>query len=148
MSASLLLSNFEKLQKASMLLRDTASHLPSLEPTMLNNSRAMEPYDALASRFERFVDIAINRFFRSVELDIKGVASETIRDRLLLMTKTGLISAPELWLEMRDFRNRIAHDYLPEQLVAIFEGIRTRFLLEIVFCVNASEAFVEQRKGG
>jgi uncharacterized protein with HEPN domain len=51
-------------------------------------------------------------------------------------------------MEMRDFRNRIAHDYLPEQLVAIFEGIRTRFLVEIDFCVNAAKAFTDQNKEG
>jgi hypothetical protein len=148
MNSNLLAVNFEKLHKASILLRDTVSHLAPLEPATLNSSRAMEPYDALASRFERFVEIAVNRFFRSVELVVQGKQSETLRDRLHVMCKAGLISSPELWMEMRDFRNRIAHDYLPEQLVAIFEGIRTRFLVEIDFCVNAAKAFTDQNKEG
>jgi hypothetical protein len=83
---------------------------------MLNDSIAMEPYDALASRFERLVEIALNSFFRSVELHQFGKKSESLRDRLLCMQKIGLVTSVELWMEMRDFRNRIAHDYLPEQL--------------------------------
>ena len=141
MGTGLLVINFEKLRRASLLVRDTLSHLPPLDPNVLSSSREMEPYDALASRFERFVDIAVNRFFRSVEWEMKREASETIRDRLLLMEKSGLISSTEIWLEMRDFRNRIAHDYLPEQLVSIFDAIRTRFLSELIFCVEASQKF-------
>jgi len=144
MVSRLLLINFEKMQRASLLVRDTLSHLPPLDPAILNNPREMEPYDALASRFERFVDIAVNRFFRSVEMELKMEASETIRDRLLYMAKQGLVTSPEIWLEMRDFRNRIAHDYLPEQLVSIFEAIRTRFLAEIIFCVDESRKLTSQ----
>lgn len=146
MVSRLLLMNFEKLEKSSLLVRDILSHLPPLDPAILKEPRKMEPYDALASRFERFVDIAINRFFHSVELELKMESSETIRDRLLCMTKHGLISSPDIWLEMRDFRNRIAHDYIPEQLVAIFEAIRTRFLTEINFCIEESRKFTIQKQ--
>jgi hypothetical protein len=148
MNRDLLIVNFEKLEKSCFLLRDILAHLPPLEPNTIDNARAMEPYDALASRFERVVEIAVNRFFRSVELVVQGKPSETLRDRLQLMCKAGLISSPELWLEMRDFRNRIAHDYLPEQLVAIYDGIRTRFLVEINHCVTSAKSFTEKHREG
>jgi uncharacterized protein YutE (UPF0331/DUF86 family) len=102
----------------------------------------MEPYDALASRFERFIEIALNRFFRSVEIHQFSKSSESLRDRLLIMQKIGLISSVELWMEMRDFRNRIAHDYLPEQLAVIFNSIRDRFGAEMKVCVEESSKFM------
>ena len=128
---SLLQIDFDKLQSSYALLSDSLTRLPPLAPAMLNNSIAMEPYDALASRFERFVEIAVNRFFRSVEIHQFGKKSESLRDRLLNMQKIGLVSSVELWMEMRDFRNRIVHDYLPEQLVAMINTIRDRFRTEI-----------------
>jgi hypothetical protein len=109
---------------------------------MLNDSIAMEPYDALASRFERLVEIALNSFFRSVELHQFGKKSESLRDRLSCMQKIGLVTSVELWMEMRDFRNRIAHDYLPEQLVAMLNTIKDRFRSEIDLSITKCAAFM------
>ena len=138
----LLTINFEKLQKSFALVQDSLFRLRPLETAILNDSLAMEPYDALASRFERFIEIALNRFFRSVEIHQFSKSSESLRDRLLIMQKIGLISSVELWMEMRDFRNRIAHDYLPEQLAAIFNSIRDRFGAEMKSCVDESSNFM------
>lgn len=141
----LLAQNFEKLEKSFRVMQDSLKRLPRLEATLLNDSRAMEPYDALASRFERFVEIALNKYFRSVELHHFAKASETLRDRLHVMEKLGLVSSAELWMEMRDFRNRIAHDYLPEQLTAIYNGIQDRFAAEMEVCFERSKSMMSNR---
>ncbi len=39
------------------------------------------------------------------------------------MEKIGLVRDAELWLAMRNTRNRIVHDYLPEQIAQMFETI-------------------------
>ena len=31
-----------------------------------------------------------------------------------------MIASPSLWFEMRDLRNRIVHDYLPQQLEQLY----------------------------
>ena len=141
---NLLQIDYEKLQSSYELVNDSLTRLPPLVPSFINNSLAMEPYDALASRFERFVEIALNRFFRSVEVHQFGKKSESLRDRLLCMQKIGLVSSVELWMEMRDFRNRIAHDYLPEQLVAMLNTIRDRFRSEIDLSITKCAAFMLQ----
>ena len=138
----LLTINFQRMNKSFALVQDSITRLRPLEPAMLNNSLAMEPYDALTSRFERFTEIALNRFFRSVEIHQFSKSSDSLRDRLLMMQKFGLISSVEIWMEMRDFRNRIAHDYLPEQLAAMFNGIRDRFGPEMKLCVDESAQFM------
>lgn len=56
---SLLQIDFEKFQSSCALLDDSLTRLPPLAPEMLNNSFAMEPCDALVTRFERFVEIAV-----------------------------------------------------------------------------------------
>ncbi len=90
----------------------------------------LEPYDALADRFVRVVEIAL-RFFRTIEMLHEAVASDTLRDRLHRMEKIGLISETPLWLDMRDVRNRIVHDYLPEQVAEMFAQITGPFAAEL-----------------
>ena len=141
---NLLQIDYEKFQSSYALVSDSLTRLPPLAPSVLNNSLAMEPYDALASRFERLVEIALNRFFRSVEVHQFCKKSESLRDRLLNMQKIGLVNSVELWMEMPDFRNRIAHDYLPEQLVAMLDTIRDHFRSEIDLSVTKCADFVLQ----
>jgi len=49
--------------------------------------------------------------------------SETFRDLLLRMEKLGLISGLATWIGPRDLRNRVVHDYLPEELANLYAAI-------------------------
>lgn len=77
--------------------------------------KELEPYDAMADRYIRAVEAAI-RFFRTYERYQFGESSDTLRDLLNRMEKLTLISSVQLWIEMRDQRNRIVHAYLPEKI--------------------------------
>jgi predicted nucleotidyltransferase len=48
---------------------------------------------------------------------------DTIRTLLNRMEKLGLVTSTNLRLTMRNVRNRIVHDYLPEQVAEMFEEI-------------------------
>ncbi|VAX38071.1 hypothetical protein MNBD_UNCLBAC01-1338 [hydrothermal vent metagenome] len=98
-------------------LKDIASYDPKKE----YDPKEQEPYDALCDRFIRAVEIGL-KFFRSYERLI-AENSETLRDILNRMAKLDWISSTELWLKMRDVRNRIVHDYLPEDIAEIYEEI-------------------------
>lgn len=39
------------------------------------------------------------------------------------MEELGLYSSANLWLAMRNVRNRIAHEHVPEQVMQMFEEI-------------------------
>jgi hypothetical protein len=84
--------------------------------------KALEPYDALADRFVRAVECAL-RYFRSHELAEFAEQSDTTRTLLNRMEKLGLVSHADVWLAMRNIRNRIVHDYLPEQTAQMFAEI-------------------------
>jgi uncharacterized protein with HEPN domain len=47
------------------------------------------------------------------------------------MEKLALISNIDIWLEMRDIRNRIVHDYVPEKIAEIYQLIRGEFYNEL-----------------
>ena len=47
------------------------------------------------------------------------------------MEKLDLITNIDIWLEMRDIRNRIVHDYVPEKIAEMYQLIRTEFYTEL-----------------
>lgn len=89
------------------------------DPSFSYSPLEREPYDALCARYLRAVEMAA-RYFRTLERSRLAINSESYRDLLGNMAKWGVISEVELWFRMRDLRNRIAHDYLPDQLAAIY----------------------------
>jgi len=91
----------------------------------------LEPYDALCDRYLRAVEMAI-RYFRTVERARLALNSESYRDLLGSAAKWGLIADVDLWFRMRDLRNRIAHDYLPEHLLRIYSAIHDEFGPELL----------------
>lgn len=91
----------------------------------------LEPYDALCDRFVRCVEMAL-KFFRGYERLSEAIQSDTLRDLLLRMEKLGLVSTATLWVDMRDVRNRIVHDYLPEQVEALYALLQGPFAEELL----------------
>lgn len=49
--------------------------------------------------------------------------SQTFRDLLLRMEKIGLISDLATWIGLRDLRNRVVYDCLPDELAALYAAI-------------------------
>lgn len=92
------------------------------DPAVSYTPKALYPYDALADRFIRAVECGL-RYFRSQELAEFAEQSDTKRTLLNRMEKLGLVSSANLWLAMRNVRNRIVSHYLPEQAAQMLEEI-------------------------
>jgi uncharacterized protein with HEPN domain len=118
--------NRQKASRAISLVQASLADFRPFDPNIEYSPKALEPYDALADRFVRAVECAL-RYFRSHELADFGEQSDTTRNLLNRMEKLGVISSTTLWQEMRNVRNRIVHDYLPEQQAAMFHEIQSRF---------------------
>ena len=100
------------------------------DPYANYSPKEQEPYHALRMRFTRAVEICL-KFFRSYELLMEGTNSETIRDLLNKMERFEFIGSTLAWMEMRDIRNRIVHDYLPEDIERIYKSITGNFGKEL-----------------
>jgi|PlaIllAssembly_1097288.scaffolds.fasta_scaffold125317_3 hypothetical protein len=120
--AALAENNRQKALRAIDLVAASLSEYRPYDPGIAYTPKALEPYDALADRFVRAVECAL-RYFRSHELVEFAEQSDTTRSLLNRMEKIGLVRDAELWLVMRNTRNRIVHDYLPEQIAQMFETI-------------------------
>ncbi len=101
------------------------------EPKRRYTPKQLEPYDAMADRYIRAVEASI-RFFRAYERYQFGETSDTLRDLLSRMEKLGLVSSVQLWIEMRDQRNRIVHEYLPEKIKQIYQELVGKMSKELL----------------
>ncbi|MGH8675380.1 MAG: nucleotidyltransferase substrate binding protein [Burkholderiales bacterium] len=101
------------------------------DPKRRYTPKQLEPYDAMADRYIRAVEASI-RFFRAYERYQFGETSDTLRDLLSRMEKLGLVSSVQLWIEMRDQRNRIVHEYLPEKIKQIYQDLAGKMSKELL----------------
>jgi uncharacterized protein YutE (UPF0331/DUF86 family) len=120
---ALLEVNLRASQKAFALYLHSAKKLKPLKTIKDMSEDELEPYDALVSRFERAVEIFLNKCSKSVCAEETGAIPDVLRDRLNFLAKLKIVAEAEQWLEMREVRNRIAHDYLPEQAAAIYNDL-------------------------
>jgi len=79
-------------------------------------------FEGLTSRFARLSDMLIQKTFRLIEtLDLDSPG--TVRDRINRAEKKGLISSAQTFIEIRDLRNDIAHEYHTAELHKIYKQV-------------------------
>ena len=115
-----------KALDALELLAASLERVVPFDPSISYTPAEREPYDALSDRFMRSVEVCI-KFFRSYERYMFAENSDTLRDLLLRMEKLLLVDSIVQWVEMRDLRNRIVHDYLPEKISEMYSLILNEF---------------------
>jgi hypothetical protein len=118
----LLASSREKLNAALEMFLASVDDYPGFDAAHAYAPKEREPLDALSDRYLRAFESAL-KFFRTWERVQEAAPSETFRDLLLRMEKLAFISDMSVWLAMRDVRNRIAHEYLPEELAKIYASL-------------------------
>jgi nucleotidyltransferase substrate binding protein (TIGR01987 family) len=136
----LLAAAFDKVSKATSLYVHSARKAIPFDPERQYSPDELEPYDALVTRFERTIEVFL-KLFRTIELFETAESGSTVRDCLGLMCKLGIIMDVEQWMEMREVRNRIAHDYVPDRIKGIYELLTTTYLPNITRALAAAEAY-------
>ena len=118
----LLAGSRDKLIAALTLLFASIDYYPEFDPQRTYSPKEREPFDALSDRYRRAFESSL-KFFRTWERVREAAPSESFRDLLLRMEKLDFISDAGLWLQLRDVRNRVAHEYLPGELEKIYLAI-------------------------
>ena len=125
MQKKLILQQFEDLSKAVYLLEASCKKFKPYKARKKYTPSELEYYDSLAFRFEKSVEL-FQHFFKGLESFLHGKVSDTLRDRLLSIQKLKLIDTIDFWIEARLLRNKVAHDYLPEQLRDIYNEVHNK----------------------
>lgn len=83
--------------------------------------------DAYLKRFSSVQDFLGAKIFSPL-LDIAGINSGKMSEVLYIVEKEGIIDSLEHWIELREVRNELEHDY-PENLDAALQDLK--------FCINS-----------
>ena len=116
----------QKVLNTIMLVEASLSRITPYDVNQNYTPEEMEPYDAMSGRFIRAVEVSL-KFSRTYEHYLFAESSDTIRDLLNRMATVDLITSTQLWVAMRDVRNRIVHDYLPKDIKQIYDVIQNQF---------------------
>ena len=116
----------QKVLNTIMLVEASLSRITPYDVNQNYTPEEMEPYDAMSGRFIRAVEVSL-KFFKTYERYLFLESSDTIRDLLNRMATVDLITSTQLWVAMRDVRNRIVHDYLPKDTKQIYDAIHNQF---------------------
>jgi hypothetical protein len=135
MQSELILREFNDLKKAAYLLESSIRKFKPYAVGKIYTPVELEYYDSLAFRFEKAVELFLH-FFKGLESYQSGKVSDTLRDRLLLMQKLKIIDNTDFWIEARLLRNKVAHDYLPEQLKDIYQEIFKKSKTMLIYMRN------------
>lgn len=104
----------------------------SLPSAAHRNLDEFEPWEALASRFARTTDIFLSKYIRFLILEKDPGFRGEMRDILDKAEKIGLVSNADKWMQIRELRNKIAHEYSKEDILKTLGDILrlTSFVLE------------------
>ncbi len=83
-----------------------------------NDPELLEILEAMTARFARLEDILIKKVFRAVAV-FELEDAERLIDILNLMEKLELIESTEQWIELKELRNIIVHEYQVDDFAAI-----------------------------
>ncbi len=82
----------------------------------------LETLEALGARFARMSDMLAQKLFRAVDA-LELIDEGSLIDRFNRMEKRGVIAKTEDWVEIRQIRNQIAHDYVLKDLLSLYQSI-------------------------
>ncbi|RME50786.1 MAG: hypothetical protein D6796_02300 [Caldilineae bacterium] len=80
----------------------------------------LDLFEALTSRFARVSDILLQKVYRSIDA-VEFETGGTMIDVVNRAEKRGLIDSVDEIRTIRDLRNSIAHEYIGENLIPLFQ---------------------------
>ncbi|MCH2227786.1 MAG: hypothetical protein MK033_08425 [Candidatus Caenarcaniphilales bacterium] len=136
----------EQLNSANQIFIRTYDEVKNLDLSKYEeitdiNWETLKDIETLTARFARLSDIFVQKFLRLIDtLELTNEGS--IIDRINRAEKRGLIKSAESTLAMRDLRNDISHDYLPDELMKIYAEV-IKFSPELIDSCNSGIEYAE-----
>jgi uncharacterized protein YutE (UPF0331/DUF86 family) len=119
---SLLKQELCLLDQAESVLRHSYNSCKKIGIKKIYSKSELEKFEALTSRFARTSDIFIQKVLRTID-EIDRELPGTPRDRINRAEKKGIIDNAEILMEIRDLRNEIAHEYVPDAIHSVFKKV-------------------------
>lgn len=91
--------------------------------TTATDAETLETFEALVSRFARVTDIFVAKYLRSLAERDDPAFRGSLRDWVNYAEKIKAITSASNWMEIRELRNKISHEYAAKGLSLIFEQV-------------------------
>ncbi|MEK9975055.1 MAG: hypothetical protein VW876_16615 [Deltaproteobacteria bacterium] len=139
----LLLTHWDVLQRSLMSLQQSTNKTRQLLRQSEFSFEELESIDSLTSKFSRTSDIYLQKVLRSIWMLLREDTVPLI-DLLNRAEKLMIIVSAEELLQMRDIRNQIAHEYLPEAVPELAKEVVVMTTL-LQKNIEQTERFLRQR---
>ena len=100
----------------------------------IENEAVLEPLESFSSRFARFSDIAISKYFRFCAIEKDPAFKGSTIDLIHFAEANGLIESAKTWIRIRKLRNRASHEYASDDYKELYKELIT--LCPILLKVN------------
>ena len=111
----LLTANWELLQNSLKTLKRSVEKAQTIGQKKEYTFEEMEAFDSLTSKFSRASDIFLQKIIRTL-WELLHEDKMPLIDILNKAEKLEIIHSADAMLEIRDIRNQIAHEYIPEAI--------------------------------
>jgi len=111
----LLKQNWELLMRSLDSLKLSVEKVSNIGQKKAYTFEELESFDSLTSKFARTSDIFLQKILRTIWALLHETQMPLI-DVLNKAEKLSLIESSDQLIEIRDIRNQIAHEYLPEAI--------------------------------
>ncbi len=117
------------LKEYKALINDIIKEKNIYDPFIFNTLKPQQRaiLDAYLKRFSSIQDFLGSKIF-SLLLEVAGITSNKMSEVLYYIEKEQIIDSLENWIELREIRNELEHDY-PEEL--------NEALKDLEYCINA-----------
>ena len=139
----LLLTHWDVLQRSLKSLQQSRDKTHQLLQQSEFSFEELESIDSLTSKFSRTSDIYLQKVLRSIWMLMREDTVPLI-DLLNRAEKLMIIASAEELLQMRDIRNQIAHEYLPEAVPELASEVVVMTTL-LQKNIEQTERFLRQR---
>ena len=139
----LLLTHWDVLQRSLMSLQQSTNKTRQLLQQSEFSFEELESIESLTSKCSRTSDIYLRKVLRSIWMLLREDTVPLI-DLLNRAEKLMIIVSAEELLQMRDIRNQIAHEYLPEAVPELASEVVVMTTL-LQKNIGQTECFLSQR---
>ena len=101
-------------------------------------------FEILCSRYSRGIDFLIRKIFRTLdeyEFENQGTLIDVVNNA----HKRGLFEDIEELRIMKDIRNTIAHEYIEDDLVEVFEEV-LEYCKKLIMIIKTTLTYIEMKK--
>ena len=123
-----------KLKKAISHFEYSLNKVESL-PTAINllDEESLETWESFSARFSRVVDIFLTKYLRAKVLKDDPGFTGTLRDFVNQGEKLELVDNARTWMEIRELRNIVAHEYTEEETERFLKNLleNSKYLLTL-----------------